>query len=154
MPVFTRASSVFIPAVPALTSHVNAVLLMTTRIASMAYLASLTGMRRRAFADARPALAGASSGDALRLEHVMAGELHHEVARETVWALDDDRAPAIGHQPSSISDAQPIGHGVRTAHRRIVEGGDDLEAVRLRVCVDRRQLPLVAVLVRPDVRLP
>jgi hypothetical protein len=38
------------------TFHVNAILFMTTRIAFMAYLSSLTAMRRRAFADARHAL--------------------------------------------------------------------------------------------------
>jgi hypothetical protein len=45
--IFTRASSVFIPAVP---SHfyVNAMMFMTTRTVLMVYLAILTGMRRRA----------------------------------------------------------------------------------------------------------
>jgi hypothetical protein len=45
--VFTHASPVFIPAVPSM-FNVNAVLFMTTRIAFMAYLSSLTGMRRLA----------------------------------------------------------------------------------------------------------
>jgi hypothetical protein len=36
--------------------HVNAALLMTTRVAFVAYPSSLTGMRRHAFADARHAL--------------------------------------------------------------------------------------------------
>jgi hypothetical protein len=55
MPVFTRASSVFIPAVPA---HIlrHAVLFMTTRNASIVYLSSLTGMRRLAFALAEAVL--------------------------------------------------------------------------------------------------
>src|SRR5271157_216050 len=43
---------------PFLQFHVNVASSMTTRIAFMAYLSSLTGIRRRAFADARRALSG------------------------------------------------------------------------------------------------
>jgi hypothetical protein len=57
----------------------------------------------------------------------MPSELHHEVAGETVGALDDDCARAIGHQPlEHLREAWAIVRGVRAAHRRVMERGDDL----------------------------
>jgi hypothetical protein len=84
----------------------------------------------------------------------MTGKLDHEVAGETVRALDNDCPSPIGQQAfEHLCKAGPITHGVRAAHRRVIERVDHLEAARLGVSRDRGELPLVAILVRPDVRL-
>ena len=47
--------------------------------------------------------------DPLRLQHVVAGELHHEIAGEPVGALDNDRPRAIGQQPlEHLREAGPV----------------------------------------------
>ena len=84
----------------------------------------------------------------------MAGELHHEVAGETVWALDNDGPRSIAQKPlQHFHKAGPVGHGVCATHRRIIERVDDLQPRQLGVGVDAGELALVAVLVGPDVRL-
>jgi hypothetical protein len=39
-----------------------------------------------------------NEGNPLRLQHVVAGELHHEIAGEPIGALDNDSPRAIGQQ--------------------------------------------------------
>jgi hypothetical protein len=71
------------------------------------------------------------------------GQLHHQVAREPVRALDDDRARAVGQQ--GLEHRRKAGtraDRVRAAHRRVVELSDDLDPGGLGVGVDRRPLPL------------
>ena len=95
---------------------------------------------------------GGDQGDAALLEHVVPGELDHEVAGEPVGALDHDCARPVGqqglqHRREAGTPADRIGPG----DGRVVELADDLDAGRLGVGVDRRSLPLVAVLVRPGI---
>jgi len=89
----------------------------------------------------------------LRFEHVVAGELHHQVTGEPIRALHDDGPCAVRQQGGEhFGKAGAIGDRTRAADGLIVELSDDVEAGRLGVRLDRRALPLVAVLVRPNVR--
>jgi hypothetical protein len=81
--------------------HVNAVLFVTTRIAFMAYLSSLTGMRRRAFADARHALNG--DGDRPQAWTSQLGETGIRVER--CWTR---RLEPPGSRHSVRSSSSPI----------------------------------------------
>ena len=83
----------------------------------------------------------------------MAGELHHEVAGEAVRAFDNYCPRAVAEEALQHSrEAWTVADGVRATHRRIIEDLDDLVSRGLGVCLDRRALALVAVLVRANVR--
>jgi hypothetical protein len=83
----------------------------------------------------------------------MAGELHHEVAREAVRAFDNDRPRTVAEKPfQHFRKAWTVADRVRAAHCRIVEDLDDLVACGLGVRFDRRALALVAILVGANVR--
>src|SRR5262249_17268897 len=83
---------------------------------------------------------------------VVPGELHTEVSRKPVGALDQDDAHAVAGNPIEHGlEARSLGHRVGSAHRRVVELADEAVAVRLGERRDGRALPLVAVLVTPDV---
>jgi hypothetical protein len=79
-------------------------------------------------------------------------DLHAEVSRKPVRALDQDDPHAVARDPVEHGlEARPLGHRIGAAHRRVVELIDDAVVVRLGERRDGRALPLVAVLVAPDV---
>jgi hypothetical protein len=83
-------------------------------------------------------------GDAVRLEHVVAGKLDHEVAGEAVRALNDYRPRAFAQERlKHFPEAGALADGVRAANRRTVERFDDLEAHPLRMGMNGGELPLV-----------
>jgi hypothetical protein len=80
-------------------------------------------------------------------------DLHTEVARKPVGALDQNDAHAVaGDLVEHGAKAQPLGHRVGAAHRRVVELVNDAITTHLGKQRDRRALPLVAVLVGSNVR--
>ena len=113
-------------------------------------LAHQDGSRR--ILDEEGRCARRNDADAPRPQHVVAGELHHEVTGEAVGALDEDRPRAVAHQLlEHFGEAGSVVDRVRAAHRRVVERLYDLVSRRLRVGFDRRALALLAVLVRADI---
>jgi hypothetical protein len=89
----------------------------------------------------------------LRLQHVVPGELDHQIAGEPIRALDDDRPRAVAEKPfEHLREAGPVADRTHAVYRRIVERVDDLIARRLGVALDSDELPFVAVLVGADVR--
>src|SRR5258707_737359 len=102
----------------------------------------------RRVVEERAGAVGRDQIDAARLEEPMAGFLHKDVAREAARRLDQDDAHAIARDAlQHPAKAFPLVHRVGAAHGRVIELGDDLEPRRLGVGLDRRPLPLLAVLV-------
>ena len=85
-------------------------------------------------------------------QHVMAGELDGQITGEAVRALDNDRPDPIAGDPLQHGqEAGALGHRIGAAHRRIIELGLDLIAIRLGETGDRCPLALLAVLVGTDI---
>jgi hypothetical protein len=80
------------------------------------------------------------------------GELHRQVAGEAVRALDDDAPNAVGGDAIEHGlEPGAIYYRVGTGDGGVVVLGDQLVAVGLGECHDGGPLPVVAVLVGPDV---
>src|SRR5262249_7926167 len=79
-------------------------------------------------------------------------ELHREIASKAVRALNQNDTHTVARNPAEHDlEARTVGHRIGAAHRRVVEFIDDAVAVRLGERRDGRALPLVAVLIAPDV---
>lgn len=83
----------------------------------------------------------------------MASKLDHEVARETVWTLNNDRARAVTEKSfQAFRETGTVADGVCAAYRSVIEGLHDLVTRASGVGPDGRALALVAVLVGIDPR--
>jgi hypothetical protein len=84
----------------------------------------------------------------------VAGELHHQIAGETMRAFHENGSRSVSEDTlQDLRETRALADRVCAADCRVVKGVDDLETRPFGVNLDGRELALVAVLIRAGVCL-